>query len=247
MPPELSRESSCRGWVVHARTHPIRHAFRYRVWMLLVDLDRVGSPAPPWGRLPVSVDRGHLLTRAEVEAHVERAGIDVLPERIFALTQPRSSGALSFNPVNFYFCYVGADCVAILGDVRSTPWNERHCYVLDARGQRGVYRFSPAKRLHVSPFLPMAGRYRWRVALGADRIRVAMRFDPGGRRTFFAALSLTTQPLTRCAALAGLARCPAQNAATLARIYWQAGRLFLKGAPLHPHPGASHAPETTDG
>ena len=246
MPSELCRESSCRGWVVHVRTHPVRHAFRYRVWMLLVDLDRVGSTAPPWGRLPVSVDRGHLLTRTEAETHLDRAGIEVLPERILALTQPRSSG-VSFNPVNFYFCYAGDACVAILGDVRSTPWNERHCYALDARGQRGVYRFDPAKRLHVSPFLPMAGRYRWRVALGADRIRVAMRFDPGGRRTFFAALCLTARPLTRRAALAGLARSPVQNAATLARIYWQAGRLFLKGAPFHPHPGAPRPRGAADG
>ena len=245
MPPELLCESSCRGWVVHARAHPVRHVFRYRVWMLLVDLDRVGAGAPPWGRLPVSVDRGHLLTRAEVEAHLGRAGVEAGAERIFALTQPRSSG-VSFNPVNFYFCQAGGDCVAILGDVRSTPWNERHCYVLDARGQRGVYRFGPAKRLHVSPFLPMGGRYRWRVALGGRRIRVAMRFDPGGRRTFFAGLSLTTEALTRRAVLAGLLRSPAQNAATLARIYWQAGRLFLKGAPFHPHPGGPRAPGAAD-
>ena len=246
MPPELFRESSCRGWVTHARAHPVRHVFRYRVWMLLVDVDRVGAAAPPWGRLPASVDRGHLLTRAGVAAHLERAAIDVRPERIFALTQPRSSW-VSFNPVNFYFCYAGGACVAILGDVRSTPWNERHCYVLDALGQRGVYRFDSAKRLHVSPFLPMAGRYRWRIALGGDRIRVAIRLDAGDGRPFCALLSLATEPLTRRAVLGGLLRSPAQNAATLARIYWQAGRLFLKGAPFHAHPGASRAQEAADG
>ena len=246
MPPEPLRESSCRGWVAHARAHPVRHVFRYRVWMLLVDIDRVGAGAPPWGRLPVSVDRGHLLTRPEVAAHLERAEIDVRPERVLALTQPRSAGT-SFNPVNFYFCHAGGECAAILADVRSTPWNERHCYALDARGRRAVCCFAPAKRLHVSPFLPMAGRYRMRFALGADRIRIAMRFDPGGRRTLCAVLSLRTEALTRRAVLRGLLRAPAQNAATLARIYWQAGRLFLKGAPFHPHPGRVRARGPADG
>ena len=245
MPPEPLRESSCRGWVVHARAHPVRHVFRYRVWMLLVDPDRVGAGRPAWGRLPVSVDRGHLLTRAEAAAHLEGAGVDVRPERILALTQPRSAG-VSFNPVNFYFCHAGGECAAILADVRSTPWNERHCYVLDARG-RGGCRFEPAKRLHVSPFLPMAGRYRMRFSLTADRIRIAMRFDPGGRRTFGAVLSLAAEPLTRRAVLGGLLRAPAQNAATLARIYWQAGRLFLKGAPFHAHPAGARARGPIDG
>ncbi len=245
MPPEPLRESSCRGWVVHARAHPVRHVFRYRVWMLLVDLDRVGAGRPAWGRLPVSVDRGHLLTRGEAAAHLEAAGVDVRPERILALTQPRSAG-VSFNPVNFYFCHAGGECAAILADVRSTPWNERHCYVLDARG-RGGRRFGPVKRLHVSPFLPMAGRYRMRFSLTADRIRIAMRFDPGGRRTFGAVLSLAAEPLTRRAVLGGLLRAPAQNAATLARIYWQAGRLFLNGARFHRHPAGARARGRIDG
>lgn len=252
---ELSGELCCHGWVVHSRTHPVKHEFRYRVWMLLVDID---SGAHPWPRWLVSWDRGHLLSRTEIGRALQDAGIDIRPARIFALTQPRSA-AFSFNPVNFYLCY-GEDATAsrsptvpvaptakqqasncslqaILCDVRNTPWNEKHCYVLDARGQHGEYAFEPRKELHVSPFLPMQGAYRWRFRLNAERIEVTMHFAPHGQRAFMAALSLRTEPLTKRAVMRALARAPVQNLATSMRIYRQALRLYCKGAPFHPHPG----------
>ena len=231
--PELYRELCCHGWVTHSRTHPVKHRFTYRVWMLLVDID---SSAQPWPRWLVSWDRGHLLSRTEVMGALHDAGMDVQPVRIFALTQPRSAG-FSFNPVNFYFCYGEGVCQAILSDVRNTPWNEKHCYVLDARGQHGEYAFQPDKELHVSPFLPMRGDYRWRIRLTAEQIEVAMRFDPRDRPAFMATLSLRVEPLTKRAVIRALVRSPAQNLATLMRIYRQALRLYLKGAPFHPHPG----------
>ena len=42
--PELNGELCCHGWVVHNRTHPVKHAFRYRVTMLLVDVDSNAQP-----------------------------------------------------------------------------------------------------------------------------------------------------------------------------------------------------------
>ncbi|MCY4015110.1 MAG: DUF1365 domain-containing protein [Gammaproteobacteria bacterium] len=262
--PELNGELCCHGWVMHSRTHPVNHRFTYQVWMLLVDVD---ASAQPWPRWLVSWDRGHLLSRSQVDRAIEDAGMDVQPTRIFALTQPRSAG-FSFNPVNFYFCY-GEDATAsrsprdlasrnlpavpmapaakqqassctlqaILCDVRNTPWNEKHCYVLDARGQHGEYAFEPRKELHVSPFLSMQGGYRWRIRLTGERIEVAMHFAPQGRSAFVATLSLRAEPLTKRAVMRALMRAPAQSLATLVRIYRQALRLYLKGAPFHPHPG----------
>ena len=194
------------------------------------------SPAEgSWPRWLLSWDRGHLLGRSDIARAIRDAGIDAQPTRILALTQPRSAG-FSFNPVNFYFCYAEGVCQVILADVRNTPWNEKHCYVLDARGQRGEYDFRPRKRLHVSPFLPMQGNYRWRFRLSAERIDVTMHFDPHGRRAFVANLALRTEPLTRRAVMLALVRTPAQNLTTLMRIYRHAGRLYLKGAPFNSHP-----------
>lgn len=221
--PELANELCCHGSVTQNRTRPVKHRFTYRVRMLRVDLDgstrerSVGhsmegagpsrSPAvASWPRWLVSRDREHLLGRSEVVRALRVAGFDAPPTRIFAffaLTQARTAG-FSFNPVDSCFRLSHGVCQAMLSDVRNTPWNGKHCYVPDARGQRGEYVFEPQKSLHVSPFLPMQGNCRWRVSLSAERIEVTMRFDPRGRPAFMAKPSLRAEPPTKRGVLRAL-------------------------------------------
>ena len=235
-------EMSCRGTVVHVRRLPRRHAFRYPLWMLYLDVEGAGHPVLSNRWLPGSAHQGHLLSVAEIRKRLATSGLKGARgarDRIFALTQPRSLG-FSFNPVNFYFCFSGDQLTALLADVNNTPWDERHCYVLDAQSARraeGCYDFRFAKRLHVSPFLPMTGHYRLRLRFSEGRLRIAMRFS-NSKGPLFACLSLRTRPLTRLEAAWGALRWPAQNALTLVRIYWQAAMLFLKRTPFHRHPEA---------
>ena len=236
-------EMSCPGTVVHVRRRPRRHAFRYPLWMLYLDAESVGHPMLSSRWLPLNAQRGHLLSVAQVHERLAAKGLNGpcgVRDRVFALTQPRSMG-FSFNPVNFYFCFSGGQLTALLADVNNTPWDERHCYVLDAQAARravGCYDFRFAKRLHVSPFLPMDGHYRLRLRFAKGRLLIAMRFA-NSHGPLFACLSLRTRPLTRAEAVRGALRWPAQNALTLARIYWQAAKLFLKRTPFHPHPEAA--------
>ena len=233
-------EMSCPGTVVHVRRKPRRHVFRYALWMLYLDAERPGHPALSSHWLPLSAHRGHLLSVAEVRQRLAANGLEGAgspTSRTFALTQPRSLG-FSFNPVNFYFCFSGSQLTALVADVNNTPWDERHCYVLDALGARkaeGRYDFRFPKKLHVSPFLPMDGDYRLRLRFSPGRLRIAMRFA-NNQGPLFACLSLRTRPLTRTEAIWGTLRWPAQNALTLARIYWQAALLLLKRTPFHSHP-----------
>ena len=235
----MHEEMSCRGTVTHIRRAPKRHVFRYPVWMLYVQLERTDAPPALQRSFLASVDRGHLMTPGEVRMKLAAAGLPCAKKRMrfFALTQPRSLG-ISFNPVNFYFCFVEGRLAALLADINNTPWNERHCYVLlpsASDRERGRQSFHFAKRFHVSPFLPMDGHYVLRLKLSDDSLRIAMRFH-GGDAPFSACLSLHTRPLTHLETLRCAVRRPGQSALTLARIYWQAGRLFLKRAPFHTHP-----------
>ena len=243
----MRTEMSCPGTLVHVRRRPRRHAFRYRVWMLYLDAESAGPPVLSSRWLPLSANRGHLLSAAEVRERLAANGLQgtgSARNRVFALTQPRSLG-FSFNPVNFYFCFAGDRLTALLADVHNTPWDERHCYVLDAEAARraeGCYDFRFPKQLHVSPFLTMNGHYHLRLRFSEGRLRIAMRFA-NSEGPLFACLSLRTRPLTRKAAAWGALRWPAQNALTLARIHWQAALLFVKRTPFHPHPQAGGARE----
>ena len=236
----LREAMSCRGTVSHVRRAPKSHVFRYPVWMLYVPLDCAAAPSGFWRRWLASVDRGHLMTASEVRDELARAGFadaQTSRMRFFALTQPRSLG-ISFNPVSFYFCFAGERLAALLAHVNNTPWDERYCYVLlpaAAAGATASQSFSFAKRFHVSPFLPMDGRYMLRLKMTDEVLRIAMRFD-GGDAPFSACLSLVPRPLTDAEMLCAALRRPAQGGLTLLRIYWQAWRLLLKGAPFHPHP-----------
>ncbi len=242
----MLREMICRGTVTHLRRAPVRHAFRYPVWMLYVRLDAEGRRSVLRPRSLLSVDRGHLMAPSEVRAKLASAGLpdaQTATMDFFALTQPRSLG-VSFNPVNVYFCHGDGRLAALLVDINNTPWNERYCYVLLSTAHGGAtsnpsFRF--AKRFHVSPFLPMEGRYLLRLRVGERSLRVAIRFE-GGEAPFSACLSLRTRPLTGTGALRCAMRSPVQGMLTLARIYWQAGRLFLKRAPFHPHPAKCAEP-----
>lgn len=211
--------------------------------MLFVDLEHQ-PPSLRWLRLLARVDGDSLLAPEAVRRRLEEAGIETSGIRIFALTQPASFG-YSFNPVNFYFCARGSAffergsaLMAVLLHVTNTPWGEEHCYVLDARARplAGRHRFEFPKAFHVSPFLSMQGSYRLRLDLRDDRVRISLRLT-GGSAPFVAYLSLRTRPLTVGAVLAGGLLHPAQNALTLVRIYWQAGRLWTGRMPFFPHPG----------
>lgn len=223
-------EMVCVGAVVHSRAAP-RHSFRYPLWMLCVDVERVRS-----GMRWLLAGDGHLLPPHVIREHLRRVGAEA-DGRLLALTAPRSLSG-NFNPVNLYFC-IGAEgaLTGLVLHVTNTPWGERHCYALDAASAAsgaGKYRFEFDKAFHVSPFLPVTGSYTLRLAIRQGAVRIAISL--AGAEAVSARLVLRTRPLTMSRALAATLRRPVQSMTTLLRIYWQAARLRLLGARFHAHP-----------
>ena len=239
------------GSVTHRRRTPVDHAFSYPVCMLYLDLDELPGalaqhPLWSWRRpAPGRIRRADLFgdpavpVSDAVRDEVERQTGERPAGPIRLLTTPRTYGH-AFNPVSFYYCF-GADgehVEAVLAEVTNTPWGERHAYVMDPTGG------GSEKLFHVSPFMGMDHRYTWRLTPPGEAIAITIASDREGARVFDAGLRLARTPLDRAALTRVLVRHPAAGLVTLARIYAQALRLKLKGAPYFPHPDAG-SPEAT--
>jgi uncharacterized protein len=251
----VSASAVYEGWVRHRRFEPVEHSFRYRLFLMYLDL----------GELPQLLDRLPLFSaRRPAPARFRRddfMGDPAQPlaecarDAVEAATGSRPAGPVrllaglryfghSFNPVSFYYCFdTGGERVeAVVADVHNLPWGERHAYVL-ARGDREgpVLADELDKALHVSPLMGMGQTYAFRAGEPGPRLAIHIESRPtaSGERpakSFDATLSLRRHDLSGPRLAGLLARYPAMSLQTVAKIYSQSLRLKLKGARYFPHP-----------
>jgi DUF1365 family protein len=248
----VSASAVYEGWVRHRRLRPVEHAFRYRVFMMYVDLaelpelfDRVPlwsarRAAPAWFRRADFLgDPSRPLAEAVLDAVEERSGRRPAgPVRVLA--NLRYLGH-NFNPVCFYFCFdpAGERVEAVLAEVTNTPWGERYAYLLERGAAEGkVLEESMDKAFHVSPFIGMDQTYRWRVSEPGEGLQVHIENHRGELLEFDATLSLQRREPTRPMLERVLLRYPLMSMRVVFLIYLNALRLKLKGAPYHPHPAS---------
>jgi len=247
------------GWVSHRRRGPAGHSFRYRTFMVWLDLAELAEAFR--GRWLWSTSRPALARfRREDYLGPHDRPLDVaVRDLVAARTGARPAGAVRvlthlryfgycFNPVTFYYCYDTEDRLeTVVAEVTNTPWQERFQYVLPIAAARGTgemleWRFP--KQFHVSPFMPMDMDYEWRCDRPRQSLAVQIRNHRDGQEVFAATLALRRSPLTARTLAAALAGFPFLTALVVARIHWQALRLWLKGNRFHPHPGKpATAPE----
>jgi uncharacterized protein len=235
------------GTIRHRRFAVREREFRHRLALVYVDLDEL--PALFGGRLVarrpgiVRVRRADYLgdpavpLAPAVRALVaRRTGADPGgPVRM--LTQPRTFGRC-FNPVSFYYCFApgGERLEAVVAEVTNTPWGERHAYVLGVRSEDGGVRERVDKVFHVSPFMAMDHEYELCLTPPGRHLGVEIVSRKDGEVHFDATLQLDRAPLDAPGLRRVLRRQPAPTLAVVTRIYANAVRLKLKGAPYFGHP-----------
>jgi DUF1365 family protein len=244
------RSALYRGIVVHQRMRPRAHRLRYRVFSLLIDLDELPEISKRLRLL--GADRRGIFSfrqsdhgartegeslRVWVDARLAEAGIAIPGGRVELVCYPRMFGFV-FNPLSVFFCRDAAGAlVAILYEVANTH-GESHTYVIPAAPDgAGVVRQSADKLFYVSPFLPVGGRYRFRIDPPGREVGLVIGLDDAEGLLLTASFRGERTELTDGALLKALFAYPLMTLKVIAGIHWEAFRIWRKGiAYLH------HAP-----
>jgi DUF1365 family protein len=248
--PPQAAASLYSGRVMHARMKPVSHRFTYRVFSLLIDVDRLSeaSRMSPF----FSVARWNLLSfspkdhgprdgsslRAHIDALLAKAGLADQGGRVLLLCYPRVLGFV-FNPLSIYYCYDAQERLsALVYEVRNT-FGQSHSYVAPISGGEvaasGV-RQERDKLFYVSPFLDMTMRYHFRLQPPGDELRVRILETDAEGPILAATFSGTRADLRTGALLKAFFAMPLLSFKIVGAIHYEALRLWLKGLRLTPRP-----------
>jgi uncharacterized protein len=237
------------GTVMHRRAHPVANAFRYPAFCVRIALSdaswnraglvsfherdhgaRDGSALDPWARTLLAGE-----------------GI-VCDGEIVLYAFPRMLGYV-FNPVSFWVCHdAGGGVRAVIAEVNNT-FGERHLYLLASDNGACIasgQTLRARKSLHVSPFCEVKGEYRFRFHFGEERwpARVGY-FDSATAATPILATSISgiVEPMPRHA-MTLFWRYRWFTLGVVARIHWQAAKLWMRRVPWFAKPAPPSQPVT---
>jgi len=236
-----------RGVVKHARRQPFVHRFSYRVFSVLLDIDRVDALAAQTALFSHNrfnvfsfYDRDHgcrdgSSIRKWVEQQLGRNDISFRPTKILLFCFPRIFG-YAFNPISVYFCTDDNDSIAaVLYEVHNT-FGEDHTYVLPWKPNStdGRAQHSADKCFYVSPFIGMDAKYQFSISGPEQQFALNIREDSPEGVLLLASYHAKRTKITSRSLLAALLAVPFSTLKVTFGIHWHALRLWLKGAEHQP-------------
>ncbi len=232
------------GTVRHRRLRPAEHAFAYPTYFLMLPMRSLRSaPEASLRRTRFGLmsfhDRDHGDGRDDALAWLDELldaeGVQGATGEVWLHTYPRVFGYV-FKPVSFWYCHRSdGSLAAVVAEVNNT-FGERHCYLL-AGAELGFGRELVARKVfHVSPFCQVQGQYRFRFMRTADRTVARVDHDDDLGALLQTSVSGELQPLTARSVRAAFFGMPMMTLGVIARIHWQALRLWLKRVPFQSKP-----------
>ncbi len=230
------------GQVRHTRLKPVRNAFTYANYFLMLPMRAMlqhGSGALAHNRRAAlsffDCDHGDGRSNALqwLDELLLREGVEDASGEVWLHTYPRVLG-YTFKPVSFWYCHAADGSLrTIVVEVNNT-FGERHCYLLDqpAYGQE----LKADKVFHVSPFCSLEGGYRFRFMRstrdGVEKTVARVDYDDAAGPLLETSVSGTLEALDAASLRKALWRYPAMTFGVMARIHWQAFRLWRKRVPF---------------
>ncbi|MBB4065010.1 DUF1365 domain-containing protein [Gellertiella hungarica] len=236
------------GQVMHQRLKPFGHRFNYRVFSLMIDLDRLEEADGLARGFSVNrfnwvafherdhLDEGETDLARTARRRFREGGVTEPLARILLVSYPRVLGKV-FNPLAVYYGYdAEGELRGMTYEVRNT-FGGLHRYVCPvvpgAMSEAGL-RQQADKIFRVSPFVEMNMRYHFRMLPPGEEVRWRiLETDPEGP-LLSATFAGSRRPLDAATLLRVLARVPLLPITVLGGIHWEALKIWLKGAKFIP-------------
>ena len=233
------------GVVQHKRIKPVANGFNYANYFLMLPLRtmraaQAGSPGALAHNRSAAIsffDTDHGDGRADsvgwIDELLAKEGIDDATGELWLHTYPRVLG-YTFKPVSFWYCHAQDGSLRVIVVEVNNTFGERHCYLLD----QPTYgkELTADKVFHVSPFCTLEGSYRFRFMRaqhgGIEKTIARIDYDDAAGPLLETSVSGTLEPVTRASLRKALWRYPAMTLGVVARIHWQAVRLWIKRVPF---------------
>ena len=203
---------------------------------------------------------------AWLDGVLAQSGLDVQALQqgeVWLQTFPRVLG-FAFKPVSFWWVHrADRSLAAVVAEVNNT-FGERHAYVLSGPSLKLGAEVTAQKVFHVSPFCEVSGRYRFRFMRtgawgtqgagqgerqsagqgegsssakpGPERLIACVHHDDEAGPLLLTSQAGELQALTPASARRAFWGWPLMTWGVVARIHWQALRVWLKGVPFYRKP-----------
>lgn len=222
------------GQVRHKRIKPVEHAFAYPTYFLMLPMRSLSTTTNDilkrnrWAPLSF-YDKDHGDGRADSLAWIDELlkseAIHDATGEVWLHCYPRVLG-YTFKPVSFWYCHLTDGTLrAIVVEVNNT-FGERHCYLLD-KPVFGAEQIA-SKVFHVSPFNHVEGNYRFRFMTTNQNTLARVDYDDGMGPLLETSVSGELEPISPQSIRKALWRYPMMTFGVIARIHWQALKLWRK-------------------
>lgn len=229
------------GIVYHERLKPFNHKFSYAIFYIKFPLSRMKELE----NALFSFNRFNLFSfysrdyldgsdrplEEKIKEVLKAEGVKAEGE-IVLHTIPRLLG-YGFNPVSFWYVYdLAGNIEAILSEVNNT-FGDRHYYLL--QNFNDYKKITTKKVFHVSPFFDIEGEYQF----SFNPNSVTINYFDEEKKDYFFKSSLTEVGSVHYSTknlLKYFFKYPLMSFMVMARIHWQALKLFLKKAKFYHRP-----------
>jgi uncharacterized protein len=238
--------------VLHHRLSPKVHQFRYRIFLLSLDLDELPSlHRKLWcfsynrRNLYSFRDRDHLtlpgLETASIKeniiAWVRQQGLSVADDvPIRLITLPRVLGYI-FNPVSFYYFHDSAGVAQSVVVQVGNTFREMKPYLIREPSSVDFFRLITPKHFYVSPFSELTLHFDFRIKVPGEHLEIhiddRLGPNPEAERTLVSVLSGKQRALTAARLTWYLLKYPLITLKVIFFIHWHALLLWMKKIPFH--------------